>query len=412
MPSPQSPVSKAMPQNLTARSSQKWSRTTTRHFCALLPLCKHPKQDLATPAKVTRRASARLRKRAQYERNKNEKVARTGLQQLLKGFPWNAGTRAAAAKRNLPPCRLQWRLGDNKCLVCDASNGRACSCGANFAAATVKHALTSYLNFVRRSTTPVYEEDSPEDQWQLGMLMADIFANAKSVSHKDAWEAFARFAVLASFSGNPETVESLKIWLVPAATHPVFLSALDNHLDANKRFWRGGQAHGKLCTAEISAAFAEFFKKHSSTLAASLQTWNSAHTIAERGKAVRDVYWSLKACSVAFKAADYFIKRTLEICVLAGTHKILGFQIAASDLDLLSDVWPIGTGTRTGLQIIWPGALRTPRHEREGLRVLQRALGGGRRKVPLLRISALLCFWHQALNGRLPWQVSALQSTV
>ena len=153
----------------------------------------------------------------------------------------------------------------------------------------------------------------------------------------------------------------------------------------------------------------EFFTHHSSTLAANLQTWNNAKTVSERSDAVHIVHESLTACRGIFKAGDYFIKRAFEICVLAGARGIAGFRRGASDLDLIVDIWPIATGTRSGLRIIWPTGLRSQQAQRQALRVLQRALGGGRRKVPLVRISAFLCFWQRALNGILPWQVTAVK---
>ncbi len=398
-----------MPRDASRSRSPLAAEAAPRVWCALLPHCTHPKQDLATPAKVTEKAAARLRKRAQRERERAEQNRKTCAEELLIGFPWNDGTRAAAANKPLATSRLGCRVGDIRCPVCDASNGRACSCGAKFADATDTRALTSYVNFVRRSSTPVYEEDSPEDQWRLVSTMTEVFASEdKREPGSDSWEALVRFVVVASFSGRPDTVDSLKESLVPTATNRVFLEALAQHVREKKPFWRGGQAHGGLATSEISGAYGEFFTHHSSTLAAKLQTWNNATTVSERSDAVRVVHESLTACRGIFKAGDYFIKRAFEICVLAGTRGIAGFRREASDLDLIVDIWPIATGTRSGLHIIWPTGLRSQQAQRQALRVLQRALGGGCRRVPLVRISAFLCFWQRALNGTLPWQVTAV----
>ena len=402
-----------MPRDASRSRSPSTAGAAPRVGCALLPLCTHPKLDFATPAKVTETASARLRKRAQRERERAEKNRKTGAEELLIGFPWNYGTRAAAANKPLAPSRLGCSVGDFPCPLCQGSNGRACSCGFEFADATDTRALTSYVNFVRRSSTPVYEEDSPEDQWRLASIMTEVFASEDSEDKpqpgSDSWEALVRFVLVASFSGRPDTVVSLKRSLVPTATHSVFLETLAEHVREKKPFWRGGQAHGGLATSEISGAYSEFFTHHSSTLAANLQTWNNATTVSERSDAVRIVHESLTACRGIFKAGDYFIKRAFEICVLAGTRGIAGFRRGASDLDLVVDIWPIATGTRSGLRIIWPTGLRSQQAQRQALRVLQRALGGGRRKVPLVRISAFLCFWQRALNGILPWQVTAVK---
>ena len=185
--------------------------------CALLPLCTHPKQDLATPTKVSETAAARLRKRAQRERERTEQN-RAG-DELLVSFPWNHGTRAAAAGRPVATSRLGAGESDIGCPVCNASNGRACSCGAKFADATNTRALASFVNFVRRSSTPVFEEDSPEDQWRLVSTMAEVFASEdrpQPVSNSE-WEPFVRFVTLASLSGRPDTLDCLKGSLVPAA---------------------------------------------------------------------------------------------------------------------------------------------------------------------------------------------------
>lgn len=112
---------------------------------ALLPLCTHPKQDLATPAKVSKTAAARLRKRAQREREQAKQNRETAADELLVRFPWNDGTRAAVADRPIAPSRLGGREGDISCPVCDASNARACSCGAKFADATNTRALTFFV---------------------------------------------------------------------------------------------------------------------------------------------------------------------------------------------------------------------------------------------------------------------------
>ena len=85
----------------------------------------------------------------------------------------------------------------------------------------------------------MYEEDSPEDQWRLVSTMAEVFASEDEPQPgSDSWEALVRFVVVASFSGRPDTVDSLKGSLVPTATHPVFLEALAEHVREGKPFWR------------------------------------------------------------------------------------------------------------------------------------------------------------------------------
>ena len=212
--------------------------------------------------------------------------------------------------------------------------------------------------------------------------MSQIFAGIeKPPRTSPAWEALARFIVVASFSGRPDTIDSLKDSLLCIVTHADFLSSLTHHVLSNKTFWRGGQAHGGLAKKYLVSAFTCFFKKHSTTLAAHLYSWATANTAALRTDAVRAVFHSLQHCSATFQAGDYFVTRALEVCLLAGKGRILGFQGGAFDLDLIFDLWPIGNGTRNGLRLIWPTGLPNQHCERQALRVLQRALGKGQKSA-------------------------------
>ncbi len=107
--------------------------------------------------------------------------------------------------------------------------------------------------------------------------MAEIFANVdKREPDSESWEALVRFVVVESFSGRPDTVDSLKESLVPTATDQVFLEALARHVREKKPFWRGGQAHGRLATSELSGAYGKFFMHHSSSFSVNLQTFAGA----------------------------------------------------------------------------------------------------------------------------------------
>ena len=425
----------------------------SRVNCNLLPACLAPLKDLAMPSQVTRTAAARLRKRKEREGERANPI--------LVGFPWNDATRAASAGRagRFAGAGRAVAANDIPCPVCNAPCGRSCSCGARFARDTQTRALSSFVDFVRRSSTPVYEEDSPEDQWRLVSTMHEVFAceDQPGVTG-NSLEALVRFVSVASFSGRPDTIDSLKAALVPSATNADFLQALALHI-REKPFWRGGQAHGGLSTAELHGAYHELLATHARTLASDLRAWNDATTTDDCRDALRRTHATLVSCSKTFKAADYFTKRALEICVLAGTRKIAGFKRTATDLDLLCDRWPIATGTKAGLCIIWPTSMRNQKNQRQALRVLQRALGGmyrsgpggegeeerarlvtgvrdwgrayvtgvraggipllvkvfkrsapaplggGSRRVPLVRISAFLCFWQRAMKQTLPWPV-------
>jgi hypothetical protein len=70
----------------------------------------------------------------------------------------------------------------------------------------------------------------------------------------------------------------------------------------------------------------------------------------------------------------------------------MGLAVGMATWDRAIAVWPIGPGTKAALRRICPDA-KSVKMQRQLLRVLQRALGGGTRRVHIISISALLCFW-------------------
>jgi hypothetical protein len=363
--------------------------------CGLLPQCVNPASDLATPALVSARVSRRMRKRALRQ----AKVIEEGTDVGDQLFPWNLGTRTAAAGTCLPACRLKRLANSPMCYVCNAPNSIACKCGYVFAAMTETGALTEFCRFVRLSTTPAYEEDSPEDQYLLAETLSATFQRPSATCR-----ALATLVCICSFSGRPATVAAL----APAAhlSDEEFLAALASYIELNP-FWRGGQAHGGLAKADLCAAFAYFLNHYADALAQHMTVWSaSAHGGVERVEAVRGTVQLLRSVGRSFKAADYFLKRSLEIIVLAGVRGVLGSTVLPHDLDLIADRWPMGKGTKVGLKLIWP-RLRSMSDMRQALRVLQRAFGGGPKKIPMVRISAFLCFWQRCKNGTLHWPLPA-----
>ena len=77
--------------------------------------------------------------------------------------------------------------------------------------------------------------------------------------------------------------------------------------------------------------------------------------------------------------------------------------VRPSDIDGAANVWPIGHGTLEGTKRLFPG-LTTDENARRAVRVAQRALGAGQRRLAFNEISALLCFWKQCEDGKLGWQ--------
>ena len=101
-----------MPRDASRSRSPSTAVADPRVRCALLPLCTHPKQDLATPMKVTETAAARLRKRAQRERERAEQHRKTGAEELLIGFPWNDGTKVETESIDVHFVRLPIEMVD------------------------------------------------------------------------------------------------------------------------------------------------------------------------------------------------------------------------------------------------------------------------------------------------------------
>ena len=153
-------------------------------------------------------------------------------------------------------------------------------------------------------------------------------------------------------------------------------------------FWRGGQAHGSLRKDAVHEAIDTFLKNSEVPLAAALCTWAVARNDCERRQALVCVLAETRKAAKIFKSRDYFTKRCLEI-ILLGSHA-RGMNMQSSHLDAIISEWPVSNGTKHGAQRIFPAA-RGNQHIREGLRVLQRALGGGQKKVPMVCISAFLC---------------------
>lgn len=138
-----------------------------------------------------------------------------------------------------------------------------------------------------------------------------------------------------------------------------------------------------------------------------MQNWFAFQNVDKR-IILNAVLAALRAPKEALLGANYYEKRFLELLLLASqalqshatpqTSQALQSHATPQDLDQLVPQWPVGNGTRAGLRVIWPSS-GSDRQARPLLKALQRALGGGRRTVPIVRISAFLCFWKRCLEG-------------
>ena len=98
-------------------------------------------------------------------------------------------------------------------------------------------------------------------------------------------------------------------------------------------------------------------------------------------------------------------KRFFELLNLATLADCSVVCVHPRDADLAADLWLVGPGTQQALILIFEDigtskARTNQRKCREGIRILQRLLGGGTRWVPFKNISALLCFWKMNKQGK------------
>ena len=297
------------------------------------------------------------------------------------------------------------------CVVCEAENARDCTCGADLADEVDATELASFIRFVRAPTTPVYSETDPEDQRDLQIVARRCMSGLPGVSQPGAGDLLplcrnaARFAAVAALSGRPDAISKLESVLGGGGADPALVEGIRALCDAGP-FFRGGQAHGPLKKSDVPKAVEKFISTTLPSLAEAVHDWCRAaqpprdSACGATQPAVRRVMELIVASGKIFQCADYFNKRCMEILLLTGLA-----GVEAKHLDALADIWPLGEGTKAGLKIIFPTA--RPSQFRPALRVLQRALGGGTRRVTLVRISAFLCFYKRANCGTLPWPVSA-----
>ena len=383
-----------------ASCAEKAVPRTSRVRCALVPSSSNPRTDLATPVdgEVTPCAAARLRQR------KHRLTQAARLTRSTVGFPWNAASRVAAGTPGVCP-----RPGSREMLKCEICSGHQftpagdCICGAGLAESTNTNLLASFIRFVRSPNTPVYNGNDPEDQWRLNneilccieeLTVADGRVDGASCANRE--RVVVRFAGVAAISGSADVMKDLRSSLHHVSTDGDLVSAVRAHCESGAAFFRGGQAHGPLRKADAADAVAQYCMEHVDGLAREVQCWSTAAAQPERRSAVRAVMAAARSARSPFKGGDYWLKRFMEILVLGSD------TTPAQDLDCVADQWPVAGGTRAALTRIFAGA-STERHMRECLRVLQRALGAGTRQVPLVHVSALLCFWHRALSRRVSW---------
>ena len=362
-------------------------------LCRLVPQVpgRLEKADLATPRnqQVTEKTAARLRQR----HARQLKVEGAPLE--LKAFPWNAASRACIAGTPFKPRGVDANRAG--CLVCQAVNSRDCTCASHLAESTDCKKLTSFCHFVRADTTPVFEEADPDDQSKLQRALLECTMGVVHVLQVAG--PIVRFAALAALSGRPETMDTLESVLKSHAPDADLVQSVTELVASEQLFFRGGQAHGSLPKASVPDALRTFLETEHGHMLPFVVEWASGGE--GRISALRSLYKLAEQTAPLFGMREYWTKRFLEICLLA----LLGWQkmvpgvpgVSPKDFDQLADLWPVAKGTATGIKLIFPAAHSLADY-RHGLRALQRALGGGTKHVPLVRISAFLCFWQGSLR--------------
>lgn len=361
--------------------------------CSLVPGIppKDRKSDLATQpeGKVPITVANRLRKRKERERQATKRPG-------YRGFPWNDATRATRDKKSFKR-RTDGGANAIPCSVCKEANTRNCHCGATLAEDARVEDLDEFRRFVRSPTTPVWGLADPEDQARFKTVINGVLVGA---TPRDV----IRVVAVAAFSGRPEVIADLADYWI-GADEPL-VSKLEEYVVTQKhKFFRGGQAHGRLRKDAIASAMKTFCLEHINALQDAVVSWSACMSTRARADHVRAFIHALAMASKTFLAGDYWTKRFLEILLLVNHAKIC---VAVTDLDLALDVWPMGPGTKEALVIMFPSA-NTDYLKRQGIRVIQRSLGAGKRSVAVIQVSALLCFWKRARTGKIAWPLPEKQ---
>jgi hypothetical protein len=245
----------------------------------------------------------------------------------------------------------------------------------------------------------VYTETDPRDQSEFLQQLQNLL-KGKPVAA--ALSLLTRYVCLAASSGRPEAMEAFIPSIRGDPTAGSLPDLAGQFVAAKNKFWRGGQPHGALKKNNLPDAISAFLANNAASMEVAIDQWRIAGSLEETKVAVRQVLAEVRSCAKPFHGGDYYCKRCLEILLLGGFA--VGWPMNPHDLDALADWWPLGNGTKSGARRIFPAA-RNDVQMREVLRVLQRACGGGKRKIPLVRISAFLCFWHRCLEGSMHWPV-------
>jgi len=251
-----------------------------------------------------------------------------------------------------------------------------------------------FLRFTRSINNPVLNLCDPYDQQAMKEILHEKFPRART--NRNEFLGVVCIAALGAISGKAEVMQAFANDLHHCGDISVVTATMKKWMRSNKKFFRGGQAHGPLKYADLDTALKNFLQKHLENIAKSVKKWIAAPNVLKRCKAVRGFMNAVKASASAWQAGEYYVKRLLEIIILAP------LKLQEKDYDFGIDIWPLGPGTKDGLKLILPTA-RSKRDYHEGIRFLQRSLGRGQKGVSAASISAMLCHFKRTLTGTLDW---------
>jgi len=192
------------------------------------------------------------------------------------------------------------------------------------------------------------------------------------------------------------------------ATDVEVLSAMHEAVARDGPIFRGGQPHGKLRRDEVVEALESFMETEVDDLALAVLIVSLANDKNDRAVLVKDLFNRVAVAGRVFKGGAYWQKRFFELLLLAaqacqseGVGHIC--DVKPTDIDGAAGLWPLGNGTKDGLQRLFPGLSSSMEDGRAAIRVVCRCLGGGKRQLAFHEVSALLCFWKRSNDGTLGW---------
>jgi hypothetical protein len=258
------------------------------------------------------------------------------------------------------------------------------------------------------------DDEDPDDQKSflhgLEAICADWAASPPATALEGPSglrRALLRAAALGALSGRPEVL-----------AHASFAVSDEQLLDALRSlccvsggpFFRGGQRHGPLAKTGVPNAFGRFLSEQLDDHDACVASLVDKRGL-DRAVAMRAFFDAALATGRVFKARQYFAKRLTEFVILASrsascltTRDATGsLSMEVEDVDSAADKWPVGSGTLAATQRIFT-SVRGERQAQQAIRVIQRALGGCKRRVAFKTVSAMLCFWKRCCDGSLSWK--------